>query len=51
TDHHHYFIEGENAVIDIPADNISFSGLPIPPEGMEITRVDVIVRVRPVDKS
>ncbi|MEM1047069.1 MAG: iron response transcriptional regulator IrrA, partial [Pseudomonadota bacterium] len=47
TDHHHYFIEGENAVIDIPADNISFSGLPIPPEGMEITRVDVIVRVRP----
>lgn len=51
TDHHHYFIEGENAVIDIPADNISFSGLPIPPEGMEITRVDVIVRVRPVDKG
>lgn len=51
SDHHHYFIEGENAVIDIPADNISFSGLPIPPEGMEITRVDVIVRVRPVDKS
>ncbi len=51
SDHHHYFIEGENAVIDIPADNISFSGLPIPPDGMEITRVDVIVRVRPIGKS
>ncbi|MEM8811828.1 MAG: iron response transcriptional regulator IrrA [Pseudomonadota bacterium] len=51
TDHHHYYVEGENTVIDIPADNISFSGLPIPPEGMEITRVDVVVRLRPISQN
>lgn len=51
SDHHHYFIEGENTVIDIPGENITFCGLPLPPEGMEITRVDVVVRLRPVAKT
>jgi Fur family transcriptional regulator, iron response regulator len=50
-DHHHYFIEGENTVIDIPGDNITFDGLPVPPDGMEITRVDVVVRLRPVARA
>ena len=46
SDHHHFFIEDENAVVDVPASHITVSDLPEPPEGMEIERVDVIVRLR-----
>ncbi|WP_181700636.1 iron response transcriptional regulator IrrA [Chthonobacter albigriseus] len=46
-DHHHFFVEGENAVYDIPGSGISIASLPDAPEGMEIVRVDVVVRVRP----
>ena len=45
-DHHHFFIEEENRVVDVPASHITVSDLPEPPEGMEISRVDVIVRLR-----
>jgi len=48
SDHHHFFIESENVVIDIPGDGLMVDNLPVAPEGMEIVRVDVIVRVRPV---
>ncbi|MGL4728995.1 MAG: iron response transcriptional regulator IrrA [Bosea sp. (in: a-proteobacteria)] len=44
--HHHFFIEGEEAMIDVPAEAVDISALPEPPEGMEIARVDVIVRLR-----
>ncbi|WP_407048623.1 iron response transcriptional regulator IrrA [Methyloraptor flagellatus] len=46
SDHHHFFVEGENAMMDIPADAVAIDLLPTPPEGMEIVRVDVLVRVR-----
>ena len=46
TDHHHFFIEGEDQMIDLPLTAISIDSLPTPPEGMEIARVDVIVRLR-----
>lgn len=46
-DHHHFFVEGSNAVLDIPADSVAIGLLPEPPEGMEIVRVDVVVRLRP----
>ena len=46
SDHHHFFLEPENRVVDVPASHITVSDLPAPPEGMEITRVDVIVRLR-----
>ena len=45
-DHHHFFIEGENRVIDIPGRGVGMNSLPCAPEGMEIVRVDVVVRVR-----
>ncbi|WP_319774767.1 iron response transcriptional regulator IrrA [Breoghania sp.] len=48
-DHHHFFIEGENRVVDIPGPSVSVEGLPIAPEGMEIVRVDVVVRLRRKD--
>ena len=46
-DHHHFFLEDKNMVVDVPASHISVNYLPEPPEGMEIARVDVIVRLRP----
>lgn len=46
SDHHHYFIEGENRVVDIPSQGINITQLPEPPDGMEIARVDVVVRLR-----
>lgn len=46
SDHHHFFIEGENEVLDIPVSNIQIDNLPEPPEGMEISHVDVVIRLR-----
>ncbi len=47
SDHHHFFIEGENRVMDIGCGPVSVTNLPEPPEGMEIANVDIIVRLRP----
>jgi Fur family iron response transcriptional regulator len=44
--HHHFFVEGENFLIDIVADDLAFGKIPTPPEGNEITRIDVAVRLR-----
>ena len=46
TEHHHFFIEGEDVLVDMPADAVSVRELPRPPEGMEIAGVEVIVRLR-----
>ncbi|MDO1580527.1 iron response transcriptional regulator IrrA [Rhizobium oryzicola] len=46
SDHHHFFVEGRNEVLDIPVNNIEIANLPAPPEGMEISHVDVIIRLR-----
>ncbi|MFD2676265.1 iron response transcriptional regulator IrrA [Camelimonas lactis] len=46
-DHHHFFVEGEERLLDIPGSSINISNLPEAPEGMEIARVDVVVRLRP----
>jgi Fur family iron response transcriptional regulator len=47
SDHHHFFVEGENRVVDIEGGPVTVSNLPAPPEGMEIANVDIIVRLRP----
>lgn len=49
SDHHHFFVEGDNEVLDIPVNNIAIGNLPAPPEGMEIAHVDVIIRLRRKD--
>lgn len=46
SDHHHFFIEDENRVVDIPGSSVRVDDLPVPPEGMEVVRVDVVVRLR-----
>ncbi len=47
SDHHHFYIEGEDRMIDVPSDAIKVATLPELPEGMEVARVEVIVRLRP----
>ncbi|WP_417667851.1 iron response transcriptional regulator IrrA [Roseibium sp.] len=49
SDHHHFFMEDENEVVDIPGEGVSIGKVPQAPEGMEIVRVDVVVRVRKKD--
>ncbi|HEY8594079.1 MAG TPA: Fur family transcriptional regulator [Devosiaceae bacterium] len=46
SDHYHFFIEDEQRVVDIPNDSIVIQGLPDAPEGMVVTHVDVVVRIR-----
>jgi Fur family transcriptional regulator, iron response regulator len=47
SNHFHFFIEGEGTLLDIDAPDLSVENLPEPPEGMEITRIDVLVRIAP----
>lgn len=46
SDHHHFYIEDEQRVVDIPTSSIVIKGLPEPPDGMVVTHVDVVVRVK-----
>jgi Fur family iron response transcriptional regulator len=45
-DHQHFFLEEEGRLIDIPGEAILVSGVPTPPAGMAVDRVDVVVRVK-----
>jgi Fur family iron response transcriptional regulator len=45
-DHHHFFCETSGMLQDIPGDSVAVGALPSPPPGTEISRVDVIIRVR-----
>ena len=45
-DHHHFFSEANGVLQDIPGHGVIVTGLPQPPAGTAIHRVEVIVRVR-----
>src|ERR1043166_9691694 len=45
-DHHHFFCESSGVLQDISGEGVVVSGLPLPPAGTAIQRVEVIVRVR-----
>ncbi len=47
SDHHHFYVEGENRIFDIADGPVTVTNLPEPPEGMEIANVDIVVRLRP----
>lgn len=47
SDHHHFFDEASGKVTDIPDTGLAISRVPEAPSGMEIARVDVVVRIRP----
>lgn len=45
-DHPHYYWEEDGTVTDAPTDSVKFERLPEPPEGAEIAKVDVVIRLR-----
>lgn len=49
SEHHHFYIEGEDRMVDVPSDAIRLAALPDLPEGMEVARVEVILRLRRSD--
>ncbi len=46
SDHHHFYVEGHNELLDIPHTQVTVDRLPEAPEGFEVARVDVVVRLR-----
>ncbi len=46
SDHNHFFVEDDGAVLDIPGAPLKVGDVPEPPPGYEVTRVDVVVRLR-----
>ncbi len=45
SNHNHFFLEAEGALMDIPSDTIQVDGLPEPPAGTKISHIDVVVRL------
>jgi Fur family iron response transcriptional regulator len=50
SEHHHFFIEDQNDLMDIPASDVVVGKAPVPPEGYEIDRIDVVVRLRRISR-
>jgi Fur family iron response transcriptional regulator len=46
SEHHHFYIEDKNDLLDIPSTDVLVGKAPVPPEGYEIARIDVVVRLR-----
>jgi Fur family iron response transcriptional regulator len=46
SEHHHFFIEDQNDLMDIPSTDVVVGKAPVAPEGYEIARIDVVVRLR-----
>lgn len=47
SDHHHFFCEWNGQVFDVPGVDLTVDGLPCPPPGTQISRVDIVVRLAP----
>ncbi|MGB9116283.1 Fur family transcriptional regulator Irr [Bradyrhizobium sp.] len=46
TTHHHFFVDHEDRLLDVPEPGVVIDRLPQPLPGYEISRVDVIVHLR-----
>ncbi len=44
--HHHFFVEGANDLLDIPHSEVVVGKTPSPPDGYEVARIDIVVRLR-----
>ncbi|MFT3688946.1 Fur family transcriptional regulator [Paenirhodobacter sp.] len=45
-DHHHFYVEDEDRLLDIPPDLIRLGDLPPPPPGYVLSGVDILCRIR-----
>ena len=50
-DHQHFFVENDGELINIPGEDITVSGVPTPPKGMAVDRIDVLVRLKGIVTS
>jgi Fur family iron response transcriptional regulator len=48
--HQHFYVEGDNELLDIADGNSVEGKWPTPPEGHEIVRIDIVVRLRRVTR-
>ena len=46
TAHHHFYLEGNHELVDIPDPHLMLQKVPDVPEGYEISRIDMVVRLR-----
>jgi Fur family iron response transcriptional regulator len=46
SDHPHFYWEDSAELVDAPADQLEIYVLPDAPEGAEIAKVDVVIRLR-----
>jgi Fur family iron response transcriptional regulator len=46
SNHYHYFVESEGRLMDVETSESPLVKAPEPPEGYEITQIDVLVRLR-----
>lgn len=45
-DHPHFYWEDSHALTDAPAEELQITGLPLAPQGMQVARVDVVIRLK-----
>ena len=45
SDHHHFYCEWNGQILDMPGGNLIIGGVPAPPDGTEVVRVEVVVRL------
>jgi Fur family transcriptional regulator, iron response regulator len=45
-DHPHYYWEEDGRLTDAPREAVRIRGVPLAPEGAEVSRVDVVIRLR-----
>jgi Fur family iron response transcriptional regulator len=44
--HHHFFVDSEDRLLDVPGPGVEIDQLPQPLPGYEISRVDIVVHLR-----
>ena len=45
-DHHHFYCQDDGTLMDIDGATIEIAGVPSPPQGAKVDRIDVIVRLK-----
>ena len=51
TEHHHYFEAANGVLEDIPGPDVRVVGMPPPPQGMRVERVDVVVQLAKISEE
>jgi Fur family iron response transcriptional regulator len=46
TTHHHFYLENNHELVDIPDQHLALTKMPEVPDGYEIARIDMVVRLR-----